>query len=37
MKQNKIKDILATEIQRILGIEVNVDELKMWDAVPKIG
>lgn len=36
MKQNKIKDILATEIQRILGIEVNVDELKMWDAVPKI-
>ena len=36
MKQIKIKDILATEIQRILGIEVNVDELKMWDAVPKI-
>ena len=36
MKQNKIKDILATEIQRILGIEVNVDELKMWDTVPKI-
>ena len=36
MKQNKIKNILATEIQRILGIEVNVDELKMWDAVPKI-
>ena len=36
MKQNKIKDILATEIQRILGIEMNVDELKMWDAVPKI-